>query len=447
MLENIFFWIIIIFISTYIEWNVLTNLLYEIIKPKNSRLTINITKLIFIVTITFININEFNPVFKILIYPIFIYIFVRYNYYSSIKKSIIICLVYMMGLAFIHEIVYALLFVISSNLVYTYNSYYRMYLLVGLTRLELILITKVILLLAVPIIHNIKSGLRLRVKDYIYTLVFLTANVVSTLIVFGSLYRFTYGITNLFTDIIIIFISLVVLTSGVFTIKLMNKIILDNKIMLENSIMKENMERQYMYYTKLQEVQLKTRELYHDMNNHMICIQSIYGDDDITNKYIEGINNKLKSCNYGYSTGNIILDVILNEKKTICDEKDIEFIAEVNFSKCDFIEMVDVCSIFSNIIDNAIEACIKVESKCIKRIIKLNANVISRLFVIKCENSKENNVIIRENSIFTSKNDKFLHGIGIRSVKSSVEKYNGNLELNIFDNKFVASIYIPTVHI
>lgn len=50
------------------------------------------------------------------------------------------------------------------------------------------------------------------------------------------------------------------------------------------------------------------------MNNHIICIQNIYGKHEIANKYIEDINNQIKGCSSIFDTKNIILDVILNEK-------------------------------------------------------------------------------------------------------------------------------------
>ncbi|HEK4700284.1 TPA: GHKL domain-containing protein [Clostridioides difficile] len=68
---------------------------------------------------------------------------------------------------------------------------------------------------------------------------------------------------------------------------------------------------------------------------------------------------------------------------------------------------------------------------------------MNRLFVIKCENTKINEVVLKNNKVITSKKDSFLHGIGISSVKSSVEKYNGNVEIYSDKNKFTITIYIP----
>ncbi|EPZ53353.1 sensor histidine kinase VirS domain protein [[Clostridium] sordellii ATCC 9714] len=54
-----------------------------------------------------------------------------------------------------------------------------------------------------------------------------------------------------------------------------------------------------------------------------------------------------------------------------------------------------------------------------------------------------NKVKIKNNKIITSKKDKFIHGIGLKSVKSSLKKYDGELEIENFESEFLLQIYIP----
>ncbi|MDQ9825894.1 GHKL domain-containing protein, partial [Acinetobacter sp. 163] len=56
---------------------------------------------------------------------------------------------------------------------------------------------------------------------------------------------------------------------------------------------------------------------------------------------------------------------------------------------------------------------------------------------------KVNPINIDKDNIITDKKDSFLHGIGISSIRNSVEKYNGNVEIKIEENRFVMIIYIP----
>ncbi|WP_270660323.1 GHKL domain-containing protein, partial [Paraclostridium bifermentans] len=61
------------------------------------------------------------------------------------------------------------------------------------------------------------------------------------------------------------------------------------------------------------------------------------------------------------------------------------------------------------------------------------------------ENTKQNKVNIREKHIKTDKKDTYLHGLGIKSVKSSVEKYSGEVVIDYSENRFIMKIIIPLV--
>ncbi|EQK40557.1 histidine kinase-, DNA gyrase B-, and HSP90-like ATPase family protein [[Clostridium] bifermentans ATCC 638] len=219
------------------------------------------------------------------------------------------------------------------------------------------------------------------------------------------------------------------------------KIIKDIKEKSEERLLKEKIDIQYKYYLNLQESQNKVKKLYHDINNHIFCIKNLSSEKEDVNKYINEMSKELNEFKEIHNTGNMILDIILNEKQNICNENNIDLTCDVNFSKCNFIEMTDVCSIFSNILDNAIEACNKTSMD--KKYIKIRGTLVKSYYVIRCENSKINKLEIKNSKIITSKKDKFIHGIGLKSVKSSLEKYNGDLEIEDFKNKFLLQIYIP----
>ena len=229
--------------------------------------------------------------------------------------------------------------------------------------------------------------------------------------------------------------------SSILLLMVVFKIIKDIKEKSEENLLKEKVDIQYNYYLNLQESQDRVKRLYHDMNNHMLCIKSMSSEQEDLNNYIDGISKNLNEFKEIYNTGNMILDIILNEKKAKCNENNISFSCDINFSKCSFIEMTDVCSIFSNILDNAIEACNKINND--EKYIKIRGTVVKSYYVIRCENSKMNKVKIKNNKIITSKKDKFIHGIGLKSVKSSLKKYDGELEIEDFESEFLLQIYIP----
>lgn len=230
-------------------------------------------------------------------------------------------------------------------------------------------------------------------------------------------------------------------TSSFLLLMIVFKTIKDIKEKSEERLLKEKIDMQYKYYLNLQESQNKVKKLYHDINNHIFCIKNLSSDKEDVNKYIDEMSKELNEFKEIHNTGNMILDIILNEKQNICNENNIDLACDINFSKCNFIEMTDVCSIFSNILDNAIEACNKTSMD--KKYIKIRGTFVKSYYVIRCENSKTNKLEIKNSKIITSKKDKFIHGIGLKSVKSSLKKYNGDLEIEDFENKFLLQIYIP----
>lgn len=213
------------------------------------------------------------------------------------------------------------------------------------------------------------------------------------------------------------------------------------KVKLE--LVNEKLDMQYKYYLMVKESQEKMKQVYHDMNNHMENIRSLKNSSEDVNEYIDNIEDEVKNNKNIYNTGNALLDIILYEKSKDCIKNNIYFNVGIDFSKCEFIDMIDISSIFSNLIDNAIEACNKIDDNNIEKYITIKGTFIKSYYVVRCENSKTNKVIIKNNKILTSKKDKFLHGIGFDSIKSSIKKYNGELKIKNSEFKFITSIHIP----
>lgn len=208
-------------------------------------------------------------------------------------------------------------------------------------------------------------------------------------------------------------------------------------------LVNEKLDMQYKYYLMVKESQEKMKQVYHDMNNHMENIRSLKNSSEDVNEYINNIEDEVKNNKNIYNTGNALLDIILYEKSKDCIKNNIDFNVGIDFSKCEFIDMIDISSIFSNLIDNAIEACNKIDDNNIEKYITIKGIFIKSYYVVRCENSKTNKVIIKNNKILTSKKNKFLHGIGLDSIKSSIKKYNGELKIKNSEFKFITSIHIP----
>jgi sensor histidine kinase regulating citrate/malate metabolism len=234
-----------------------------------------------------------------------------------------------------------------------------------------------------------------------------------------------------------------ILASSIILILLFIRIIKENKLKAQNELIQNKLDMQYAHYLSIQESHMKVRKLYHDINNHICCIENLKNNNNEINEYVNNLKDEIKEFESIHNTGNMILDIIINEKSTLCTKKGIKFICDINFLKVNFIKPIDVSSIFDNILDNAIEACDKIHDENINKYIRIKGTVTKSFFVIKCENSKVNSIIINKNRLLTDKMDKFIHGIGIQSIKSSLEKYDGELLFEDEKGKFILNICIP----
>ncbi|TQW81545.1 ATP-binding protein, partial [Clostridioides difficile] len=231
--------------------------------------------------------------------------------------------------------------------------------------------------------------------------------------------------------------------SSIFLILLFKEIIKENRLKSQAELIKNKLDMQYAHYLSIQESHMRVKKLYHDINNHIYCIDNLRNNSKEINEYVNNLKDEIKTFKYIYNTGNMILDIIINEKSEICLKKGIKFTCSINFSKVNFVKPIDVSSIFSNILDNAIEACDKIVDENVNKYIRIKGTITRSFFVLKCENSKLNQLTFNKNILLTNKMDKFVHGIGIQSIKSSLQKYNGELLFENSIDKFILNIYIP----
>ncbi len=458
MLESNFIYILIILISSAIELTTLSVLLNEFVELKSNKKNIinsliicsiltSICEVIAMIIILKSNwtIEEASlwmvvvKFAKSIVSTTLISIFIKINYKIDIKKIVLISISYILFLGLLNEIIYAFLSLLCNRLIDMEYGWYYTLRYEKLIFLEVNILTKLLLIYIVTIIKTVNLKVNLNNKQYKYIFFSIILNLLSAILIFATIYKTTQSVTDFALDFVIALISSSILILNIFFMWLIIRVIKDSNLRAENKCIKENIQLQHQYYLNMQESQMKVKKLYHDMKNHMICIENLYGK----NEYVESINNQLKECNSIFNTNNMILDIILNDKKRICESKGIDLIANINFKECNFIDSADVCSIFSNMIDNAIEACENIEDNSISKKINIKGTIVKSLYIIKCENPKNNIIKLKSGKILTNKKDKFLHGIGISSMKNSIEKYNGNLEVNDLNTRFLINICIP----
>ncbi|MEG2788772.1 MAG: hypothetical protein RR942_13235 [Romboutsia sp.] len=178
MLESYLFWNIIICISTTIEWLVFKFTLDNLSERKRSKKVIRILIALVIFTICFLTIEKVNPNTKLALGIIIGYLFYFLNYKTKKLKAIIVNLVYWMiliGLDFI-----SLNFVLTINQTINIQELLRN----DIFRLELIIISKFLLISIIPIIKSLKYNIEFKKREVLYITVLILANILSVVVIF-----------------------------------------------------------------------------------------------------------------------------------------------------------------------------------------------------------------------------------------------------------------------
>ena len=241
------------------------------------------------------------------------------------------------------------------------------------------------------------------------------------------------------TYILIFFICIIILILGIN--EEMNKLYYK----WSNECMSEQLERQFKYYHKLEEINKETRAIKHDMRNHMIIIRSLAQQGELhkLEQYIAEMENTTERLDYMVHTGHSIVDAILNDKLQIAKEKNIQMEYEVKFSKQLGLDDMDLCVIFANSLDNAIEACERVEASRVKRI-QMKAVCDRGYLFYNIKNTANGRVEIdHKKEIPTNKKDSINHGFGLANIRKSVQKNNGNINIISKEEEFYLEIDIP----
>ena len=304
-----------------------------------------------------------------------------------------------------------------------------------------IIIIAIIIWISVIILDKLIDRF-LKNKIYRYSINIIMLNFVYIILMQYVIKTEKYGINR--SELYIIITKIIPMFTIISTVIILY-IILEIKKQSEEKVKEKEMytrlESKNDYYEKLEKSQEDIRRLYHDMNNHLYAIKKMNRNKSDSLEYIESIQNELNKANQIKASGNAIFDIIVDEKMKICEKKGIDFILDVDSKNTGFIKNIDMSSILTNILDNAIEACDKMTSN--KKYIKLTSMWADDMFVIICENSKENEVKKIGDRFITDKLNKSEHGIGIKSVEKSVKNYDGNMMIFCDDNLFKVKIMIP----
>lgn len=192
------------------------------------------------------------------------------------------------------------------------------------------------------------------------------------------------------------------------------------------------------YYTTMDKRLDETKKVIHDIKNHLSVIEQLYENNDRTSgqAYIEQVREMMDALGMQYYTENKLLNMIFNDKINKALQQNISVTAKAYHMPLEFMASLDITTIFSNLLDNAIEA----SAKSSEHWIEIRSEVYNEMLMIKISNSTDGD----ENSSAGSGIEQENHqGIGLVNVKKAVEKYQGSLDIHNENKVFTAMMMFP----
>ena len=191
----------------------------------------------------------------------------------------------------------------------------------------------------------------------------------------------------------------------------------------------------------MEQQQFEVRRLRHDLANHLQILSSLPATE--RDAYLaELIENPAMDSTLHYCADSTV-NAVLSAKAPVMEQSSIKLECKADITRELPFDKVDVCALFANALDNAIEASRKLPEG--QRWIHLKARAQKGLFAVKVANSlpKEASKAAEDTLPATTKTDKKSHGYGLRSISEIVSRYGGSMEIRTEDDQFQLFLYMP----
>lgn len=229
--------------------------------------------------------------------------------------------------------------------------------------------------------------------------------------------------------------------SGVIMIYALHRQLIEVQLRFEKDALHSIMEMQYQTYRLSRESIDIVNQKYHDLK-HQIVLLRAETDPGKAGEALDRMAREIQIYETQNQTGNRVLDAILANKSLCCQNRGIELKVIANGQLLSFMEDMDICALFGNMLDNAIEGVARVAAPE-RRLIRLYVDGERQFLRIRVENYCEAPVRFRDGLPVTTKGDERYHGFGMKSMQRTVAKYGGSMVAACDDNWFALKILIP----
>lgn len=394
---------------------------------------------------------DYKEIISLIITIVIIYI-VLYNYINKLWVDInaLICMMCLFCI-FRNSLLRTIKIVIITILVTTLcdqvivlligttavNENMFRFLLLNIVRLLIIIVISCV----IKVIYNNKYNL-LDMPWYIYMNIIFGFSATIFPLYIVKTYKYIINSRILFVIVLVAYLNVLVsIISIILFIKNKNE---KEKYYLDNKIKDRTIKLQEDYFHKLIDNYSDIRKFKHDVKGHLRLVYGLMNKNNYgkAKDYINKMSKMINSKDI-YSTNNIYISTILNSFDQIFKDENIKFELSYYITKNINMDSMDICSLFYNLISNAIEANLKIKNN---RYINLYIADIKNNAVIKVVNPIDEYFdfnFIKENR--TSKLDKENHGFGMITINNIIEKYNGSVDYSIANQVLIIDITLLNV--
>lgn len=233
------------------------------------------------------------------------------------------------------------------------------------------------------------------------------------------------------TNFVLLVLALFSVIGLLWTIRVLSR---QQKLEQENMLAEMNRR----YYETMEQQQFEVRRLKHDMSNHLQTLTALPGEkqEEYLRELLDApvFSQQINHC------GDATVNAVLSAKAEEAAKRNIDFRWKLDIPEDLPYDKPDICALFANSLDNAMEACEKLPPN--QRKISLAANRKKGLFVMKLINSCEE-AARPPRAGETTKADKENHGYGLRSIREIVYRHGGSLEMTGEKGLFILFFYMP----
>jgi len=213
-------------------------------------------------------------------------------------------------------------------------------------------------------------------------------------------------------------------------------VIHNSKSIFEHNItnLTDQIDIQVSHYEALNAHENEMRRFRHDYANMILCLKVILQTDDAQQAltFIEDMEDSFDYTKPGFDSGNYIADALLSEKAHKAEQYNIGLNFD-GFIPSYRITNLDLCIILSNALDNAIEACAKIDGE---KTIEIVSEIKNGIWFLTMKNPVARKVSIQNNTVFTTKSDASKHGFGLYNIERTVKKGGGHIKLSCSNHTF-----------